>query len=209
MKPLSHIFSLITIFLAAILVQTIAVMYFTRTADTTSKSDAAIVLAGAPQREEKAVLLARQGRVEKLLFTNTKQESTDEFRKKYNPPSETALIGCGQSHSSFEDIYTAARILKDQDITSVALVTSDYHLPRTLFLLKSYLLFNSMNIAVSYTPVDEDLSGSVRLHRAYSESIKFVGSTFEMLICCVSGDWLLQWPPTETARGIIKKILFL
>ena len=209
MKPLSLICFSIGIFVIAILLQMAAVICFVKSADPTYTAEAVLVMGGGTKRDETAALLARQGKVKELLFTNREKKEAVKFKKIYSVSDETVLIGCGTSHSSFEDIYSAVRIIRDEKIPSVILVTSDYHMPRALFLFRSYLFFSNVHVSVGYVSVNENVETITKLHLSYSETVKFVGSTFELILFKATGGQILQWPTTQKVRTIIKKILLL
>ena len=78
------------------------------------------------------------------------------------PETVNALPG-GKSRSTFEDVYQTAKTIKENQISSVMVVTSGYHLPRAMFLLKVYLKILGQDVRIQGFPVNDVQKTTIKL----------------------------------------------
>ncbi len=120
-----------------------------------NKTDFGIVFGGVsmiPYRVEEALRLYNEDLIEKLVLTggigylNKDRKTPEAFKMreyllKHNVPDSDIIIE-SKSRSTFENINLFLQILKSQyniDDTSLALITSDFHLKRCLAMVRKLL----------------------------------------------------------------------
>lgn len=154
-----------------------------------AKADAIVVFNGFRERVEAGYRLAGEGRAPHLVISPADSFHLDTYRKRYGLPDSVAVIGENQARTTFENAFYSERIIREKGIRSVILVTSLYHLPRSLFLLKAMLLGQGVEVQVQYPQTDRQklwlTSGGRKL--VHSEMIRFWGSLTELLYCKAAG----------------------
>ena len=93
----------------------------------------------------------------------------------------------------------SAPLLKQLGVKSAALVTSWYHMPRALFLLRWYLAFSPVKVR----PYASDFSPGRPWQEVFfqAEYFKFWGSIFRVVLHAVGVD---DWPPNAAGLKIRK-----
>lgn len=102
--------------------------------DTEQKTDAIVVLTGGRNRLREAVRLLNAGMAEKMLISGVYSAvSLRELQKRPDVQiaAEKKVILDKKSTNTVENAIESARWIKANGITSVRLVTSNYHLPRS------------------------------------------------------------------------------
>lgn len=99
------------------------------------KTDAIVVLTGGRNRLKEAIELLNGGLAEKLFISGVSRGiSLQELQKK----QQVAIKGAGEitldekSTNTVENAIETARWLQDNHIASIRLVTSNYHMPRSM-----------------------------------------------------------------------------
>lgn len=122
------------------------------------KTDAIIVLTGGRNRIAEAVRLLEQGRAKRLFISGVDKtiSMSNLQNSQHIQPSKKLKIDIGQNASNtVENAIEATEWIKQNKIKSIILVTSNYHLARSL------LEFREQN---------PDLE--INLHPVYSDKIK-------------------------------------
>jgi uncharacterized SAM-binding protein YcdF (DUF218 family) len=114
-----------------------------------------------------------------------------------------ALPG-GKSRSTFEDVYQTTKTIQAHHFNSVTLVTSDYHLPRAIFLLKLYLHISGQDVRIHGFPVKDAKKLSIKLQQHINETIKFWGSIAELTGCSFTGKLVLDAPNAKKIQMFLK-----
>lgn len=134
--------------------------------------------------------LYQQGYAPKLLFS----PSTPRQLRRLPASFEQALIIEDQARTTFENALYTRRLVLQHNIRSVVLVTSDYHMPRSYFLLKSLLFFHGTTIYL-YPVASGDTNHPVFPPRSqrdwkilHNEMIEFWGSLGEAAAYFIRGD---------------------
>jgi uncharacterized SAM-binding protein YcdF (DUF218 family) len=201
---------LVGLILCVIGVQATYFLWIVHSAPTLTKADLIVVLPGEPERMVEAQALAAAGLADHLLLINENELALSSSQQESLRPQFGYLVADSKSRSTFEDIFVARQAIGKHSFRSVILVTSAYHLPRALFLLKTYFLAKSMRVNLQYYPVATPKeAGLARKIRVYgNEMIKFWGSGVEMLACMMT-DTLLRDSPYFLALGTTVKARFL
>ena len=92
---------------------------------------------------------------------------------------------------------------------SVTLVTSDFHLPRALFLLYSYNFSTGRKLRLQYTAAREQTSPLKRVLLFYSEIVKFWESAAELGGYLLANQLPLDSDKVMAMRNKLKKMLLL
>ena len=113
--------------------------------------------------------------------------ATDTFQRqcdrKYGLKDTVAHIPEDQATTTFENALYISRIIKANQYKTVILVTSDYHMPRSLALLRLFLAGTGVRI---HAHLVYGSSGAVAVNATllklvYNEMVEFWGSLFDML----------------------------
>ena len=150
--------------------------------DNASKTDAIVVLTGGKNRISEAVKLLNQGLGDKLLISGVAEKTSLQDLKKrgdiaLNNESDVTLDK--RSSNTVENAIEAIEWVKKNHISSIRLVTSNYHILRS---------------RQEFRALDKDLK--IILHPVYSENVsskwwKNEGSFF--LIASEYNKFLVVW----------------
>ncbi len=210
MKKFALLVYLLFSFAATIAIaQTGFALYFAHSTIAVHRADLVVVLAGNPQRIEVGSQLIRQGVATHFLITGHDARMTRKISQKYGLPESVVPLGGGKSRSTFEDVFTTAKVLRAHHLTSLVLVTSSYHMPRALFLLKTYLVATGQQVSVQWYPVRTLHTPRQQLKAYYNEAIKLWGSSVEMAGALLSHRLLLNRPRILCMRNLLKQYLLL
>lgn len=170
------------------------------------KADLIVVFPGDPERIAAGHTLAKAGYAPNLSVVNWSQAQFQKQMQRYGDLPAIQLITGGKSRSTFEDVYNAKQIISQHNYHSIVLVTSSYHLPRALFLLKTSLLGSGLKVDVQHYPVAmrEKLNSPKAIKLFCNEIIKLWGSTAEMVGCRITDSLLLDSPGFFKIRQFIK-----
>ena len=108
-------------------------------ADDLSPSEAIVVFRGTEARIAAGYRLAQQGVAPLIVVSPSSERLRRAWDQRYGLPDGVARLVEDQAHTTMENARQAARIIADRGLTSITLVTSDYHMPRSLVLLKLFL----------------------------------------------------------------------
>ncbi len=196
------------IFLAALLQFGFFIWITTHTVPL-QKADVIVVFPGETGRIEAGYTLVKEGYATDLAVVSYSPAQTEKMAKSQNDTTKVRLITGGMGRSTFEDVYNATQIINQHQYHSIILVTTSYHMPRALFLLKTFLLSSGLKVNVQYYPVKmaADKSTSLLMRLAYNEMVKFWGSTMEMLSFQLTDTLLMDSPRAFQVKQYIKKRL--
>ena len=141
------------------------------------------------------------------MLINNSSEVLGKYAKRFHVPESVAILPGAESRSSFEDIYHTLQTLKDGNFESVILVTSDYHLPRTLFLLYAFNRAVGNELSIQYLATEKKADLLTRLQLLYNETVKLWGSTIEMGGCLITRQLPLDKDKLLQTRNWLKDIL--
>ncbi|WP_411843789.1 YdcF family protein [Salinicoccus sp. HZC-1] len=124
--------------------------------DTPVESDLIVMLGGDGGRMEKAAELYREGYADSVLITpivesNALSQSTA-LAKEYGIPEE-ALVKEYEATSTYTNASITIDIMKENDMTSALIVTSDYHVKRSKYI---YDKLNDEGFEFRYIPALSD-----------------------------------------------------
>lgn len=201
------IFACIFCFFA--IIQASAAIYFSTVTAQPEPADLVVVFPGDTERFKTGIELVKEGVAPRFMVVNTTDVHLREILQKNEAPEIIDTLPGGISRSTFEDVYQTAKIIKENKLDSVILVTSSYHLPRALFLLKVYLKFSGQQIRIQSFPVKEGKESHKKLMRYSNEAIKLWGSVIEMTGYYLTGQLLLDAPSLKKIQMVFKENLHL
>jgi uncharacterized SAM-binding protein YcdF (DUF218 family) len=145
-----------------------------------TSADLVVVLPGSSERISAGCRTAVETKTDNLMLINSSTKKLQNYAKKNNVPETVKLLAGGSSRSSFEDVYNTVQTIKNHHFTSIIVVTSDYHIPRILFLLYTHLAFSKKGVSIQFksTQKQHKLNQILRLY--YNEVVKLWGSSVEM-----------------------------
>lgn len=199
-------------FLLAAIVQIGAIYYLSRAGREVAPAELIVVFPGDEERISAGCELAAKGYGRKLMIISQTAETTSYICRKHGRQDSSKTvktISGGKSRSTFEDVYHTIAAIEKHKITSVILVTSAYHLPRSAVLLKMSLALKSHKVPVQLHPVAKEWLLSTKLQLYYNEFAKLIGSTAEMAGYFLTGHLMLDSPQFRTARAFLKKHLLI
>ncbi|MEL6967054.1 MAG: YdcF family protein [Pseudomonadota bacterium] len=108
-----------------------------------AKADGIVVLTGAPARIEKGLELLGEGRGQRLLISGVGAQTSDAEVKRRNPAGANLFECCVDTERLAENTVgnaeESAKWIKGKGYASIILVTSDYHMPRSLMAFRQRL----------------------------------------------------------------------
>jgi hypothetical protein len=160
-------------------------MWILKQPSDTGPHDAIIVFGGSSRRIEQAYKLARQGLAPQLIISPADRGLLARYERRYGKPGKAEYSLEPRADTTFMNALHSARLIKKHGLESVLLVTSDYHIPRSLVLLKLTVMGSGCRIGTHKVatrfvdPGDRTASRLNRLKITYNEMAKLWGSLVE------------------------------
>ncbi len=166
--------------------------------DSDVRSDVILVFMGAEKRVEAGYQLANQGLAPCIVLSPATDALRRHFDRKYARKDTVSHIPENQASTTFENAWYTSRIIEANHYKTVILVTSDYHMPRSLALLRLFLAGTGVQVHAHpvYGPSGAVAVNATLLKLVYNEMVKFWGSLFEYVDYMVCG---------KTAEKPVKK----
>lgn len=203
--------TLLKLFLAALIciavIQISAVYVLKFMQSDLTPADLVVVLPGSKERISYGCMVAAEQDAGHLMLINSSPKAVKQHLARYDVPESVDIIPGGTSRSSFEDIYTMMEAVRKNNIDSIILVTSDYHLPRTLFLIHVYSRAVGKDLDIQYMPTVRKTFPALRYLTFYNEAIKFWGSFVEMSGYLITSRLPLDSDRVMSIRNIFKNAL--
>lgn len=201
-------------FILALLVLTAAVhtaasLYVSRKQGELKPADLLVVFPGAPERIAAGYRLAAEERATHFMIVNQPLPRMIKVAEKRGFAQKAQMLPGGKSRSSFEDAYQTVMTMQEMELDSVILVTSSYHLPRSLLLLKSCFALYGKSVDVQYYAVQNTSNKDKRIQIHYNELVKLWGSVTEMTGFFLTQKLLLDSPNVLSLRKRLKEFLLL
>ncbi|MDO5674079.1 MAG: YdcF family protein [bacterium] len=170
-----------------------------------------MVFLGDAHRVEAGIDLLNTGYASRLILSPTPRHSL-----RSQPPAVVqAVIREDQARTTFENALFTSRLLRSHGIRSLILVTSDYHMPRSYFLMKA-LLFGQDVTVYRYPVRSSKAKDSVFPPRSkrdakivYNEMVELWGSLGEWVAYSIRGDVPAKnAPPNKYLHRLRQALLF-
>ncbi|MFC1832548.1 ElyC/SanA/YdcF family protein [Thermodesulfobacteriota bacterium] len=205
----SIIKSLLLFFITIAALQIGAVYLLRLMQPTLAPADLVAIMPSSKERIAEGCMAAANPGAAYLMLINNSPQALAKYAAKYGVPESVTLLPGGTSRSSFEDIHVTVQTALDRNLKSVILVTSDFHLPRALFLLYAYNLSIGRELRIQYTTAWEQTSPLKRLLHFYSEIVKFWGSAAELGGYLLTGQLPLDSDKVLAVRNSLKRVFQL
>jgi len=169
--------------------------------DSDVPSDAVLIFMGNEKRIETGYKLANQGLAPCIVLSPAIDTLRCRFDRKYALKDTVSHIPEDQATTTFENALYISRIIMANQFKTVILVTSDYHMPRSLALLRLFLAGTGVRVHAHpvYGPSGAVAVNATLLKLVYNEMVEFWGSLFEYI------DYLIRG---KTAERPVKKSAF-
>ena len=180
----------------------------------TSQYDALVVFAGSGNRIQRAYELARQGVAPTIIISPASRRIINYYEKRYGPAGNAEYIVEDKADTTFANALHAATLIREHRLTSVLLITSDYHMARSFFLLKLTSFTAGCHIGMhkldtrSTAPMTWQ-TRMTRLKLTYNEMVQLWGSLVEggLYYTGGSGEWLKR-RSSGVSRWLRELLLF-
>lgn len=200
---------LLTVFLGVAAMQIGAVYVLRLMQPALVPADLVAIMPSSKDRIAKGCMAAADPGAAYLMLINNSPKALAKHAAKYGVPESVTLLPGVTSRSSFEDIHVTVQTAQDRNLKSVILVTSDYHLPRAMFLMYVYNFSNGRELRIQYATAWEQTSPLKRLQLFYSEIVKFWGSAAELGGFMLTTQLPLDSDKVMATRNKLKKMLLL
>jgi uncharacterized SAM-binding protein YcdF (DUF218 family) len=190
-------------------IQTGAAIYFAKRTVRLEPADLVVVFPGDSRRIITGIDLVKDDLAPRFMVTSTTAPHLRELLAKNGASENIDTLPGGESRSTFEDVYQTIRTIEDNQLQSAILVTSSYHLPRAMFLLRVSLGLAGQDVRIQGFSVKEEEGLSKNLVQYPTEAIKLWGSIIEMTGQYVSGRLLLDAPILKKVQRTFKETFLL
>ncbi|KJS28783.1 MAG: hypothetical protein VR64_22850 [Desulfatitalea sp. BRH_c12] len=172
-------------------------------------SELAILFKGDDGRTDFFYGLIEMGDFGQAFIPGASEKNLAFWDKKFNASRNVKhLPVTPPTSSTFEDALASADAIRAHGFHSVVLVTSDYHMPRSWFLLRFLTIGREVAIQPVEVPSRMQLAGvSVRAKMIYNEMVNFWGSLAEWAYHKISGRLLSENPKAVAVTRTLKKVL--
>ena len=207
----------ISIFVFCISLLLIEALYFAWVAmrpSDQSHFDAIVVFSGSNSRVHRAYDLAKEGVAPILIISPAGERLINWYEKRYGVPGDATYILEEKAETTFTNALYSAQRIRENHLSSVLLVTADYHMPRSLLLFKLTLLTADCRIGIFKLDTRAGKSTThpgqlTRLKITYNEMVQLWGSLLEGGLHFLGGPntWLRKRSPGVT-RWLREHLLF-
>ncbi len=201
--------TLVGLFFLLALLQTGMALHFAQSSRQTEAADLVVVFPGDQHRQATGLAAVKAGLAPALMVISTPAPALQELLRKNHIPATIQALPGGRSRSTFEDVYHTAETIRANQFDSVIVVTSSYHLPRALTLLRLYLTLTGANVRIQGLPVSETHRPTLQPQQHYNEVVKFWGSLAEMSGYFLKGRLVLDTPEAKQVQTTVKEILLI
>ncbi|MCL6708649.1 YdcF family protein [Pseudomonas sp. R2.Fl] len=165
----------------------------------TPKADAIVVLTGGYQRIDQAVELLKQGSGTRLLISGV-NPSTSSNQIRRMTQSSAGLFECCvdigyEAQDTIGNASETTRWIHDKDYGSVLVVTSNYHMPRSLHELRR---LDRDTEFIPYPVINTDLKQADWY--VDPNALRTLISEYGKIVVAYARDWTNWWPAEDTVR---------
>ena len=175
--------------------------------------DAIVVFHGSTRRVQAGYEIAQSLDARFLIITPALESELAIFDKKYQLPPGIKHIGEPLARTTLENAVYSQRIIERHELRSILLVTSAYHMPRSLALMNLCLLGNAVDVKIYCAPVgvERNLMGYFKttkgLKTLYNEMVRSWGSLGEWAAFKVRGKLPEKNPKDIPVAKFLKSVL--
>lgn len=152
--------------------------------------------------------LVEEAKIERIHIPGVSEKTLASWDLKFKASQKIHLQVTPPTDSTFEDALMAAEAIRAHGIRSAVLVTSEYHLPRSWFLLRILTIGRGVAIQPVEVPSRMRLGGFARPAKMiYNEMVKFWGSMTELVYYEITGGLLFEKRQAIVPISILKDML--
>ena len=157
------------------------------------EADAIVVFHGSTSRVRAGYEIAQSLDARFLIISPALERERAIFDKRYQLPPGIKHIGEPLARTTLENAVYSQRIIERHELKSIVLVTSAYHMPRSLAFMTLCMLGDAADAKIYCTPagVERNLMGYFKttkgLKTLYNEMVRFWGSLGEWVAFKVRG----------------------
>jgi hypothetical protein len=185
------------------LIQTGMALRFAQGNPRIEGADLVVVFPGDQQRVATGLAAVKEGLAPSMMVISTPAAALQEIFRKNGIPATTQALPGDLSRSTFEDVYHTAQAIRANQLDSIIVVSSSYHLPRALTLLRLYLTFTGADARIQGLSVNEEHRPTLQPQH-YNEVVKFWGSLVEMGGYFFRGGLVLDVPQAKQVQMVLK-----
>ena len=151
------------------------------------RADGIIALTGGADRISEAFDLLNQGRAKRLLITGVNKATSQQALAGHSAGGVEVLDCCvdidRNALNTLGNALETARWVRDKQFKSIIVVTSNYHMPRSLLELRRVLPDTTL---IAYPVISQNLrldswwSDPASIRLLLSEYVKYAGATFQL-----------------------------
>ncbi|MCF8053437.1 MAG: YdcF family protein, partial [Desulfobacterales bacterium] len=177
--------------------------------------EAIVVFRGTQKRVEIGYALAASGMAPKLILTPATDAVRNRYDRRFGLPAGVKHLKEPAARTTFENAYYTAQVIRAGNLRSVTLVTSNYHMPRSLLLLRLFLAGKGVSVAGHKVSGVKEGARPPDGYRAtfaklvYNEMLKFWGSLAEYIAWQISGDEMERFRDRFPSISALRSLLLL
>jgi uncharacterized SAM-binding protein YcdF (DUF218 family) len=118
------------------LLQTIYTLYIFLQYNSLQPADAVLVFAGNINRIETGYKIVNEGYADSLIVSPEVPEKIAEYNKRFNLRQTAITIIEDHAMTTFENALYTDKLVEAYNFRNVILVTSDFHMPRSYFIMR-------------------------------------------------------------------------
>jgi uncharacterized SAM-binding protein YcdF (DUF218 family) len=157
------------------------------------ETDAIVVFNGSPNRVKAGYEIAQSLNTRYLIISPALKGQLTIYDGRYKLPATVSHINEPYARTTLENAVLTRKIIDDHNLTSILLVTSAYHMPRSRACLKLCLLGAETDVRVYCAPTgrESSLIGYMKTSKGvktlYNEMVRFWGSMVEWIAFKIRG----------------------
>jgi len=182
--------------------------------NSTAPSDAILIFMGTNKRIEAGYELANKGVASRIVLSPATVKYRQSCDRKYALKDTVVHIPEDQAISTFQNALYISRIINAHHLKTVTLVTSDYHMPRSLALMRLFLIGEGVKVQLNHvrgfnTPADTVAVNVTRLKLVYKEMVKFWGSMYAFISWQITGVISKEPRKNSGLSSILRSLILL
>ena len=161
---------------------------------TNLETEAIIVFGESTNRVEAGYGLAGSLNTRYLIISSLLESQLDAYDQRYQLPPGVQHITEPLARTTLENAVYSQKIIQRHRLSSIVLVTSAYHMPRSWALLKLCLAGSGVNVRIYCAPYGREnhvtgyFSTKKGVKTLYNEMVRFWGSMGELAVFKIRGE---------------------
>jgi len=177
------------------------------------ETEAIIVFGESTNRVEAGYGLAGSLTTRYLIISSVLEDQLDVYDQRYQLPPGVQHIIEPLARTTLENAVYIQKIIQRHRLSSIVLVTSAYHMPRSLTLLKLCLAGSGVNVRIYCAPIGKEnrvtgyFSTKKGVKTLYNEMVRFWGSLGEWMAFKIRGKLPEKNPKDIAIVKFLKSVL--